>query len=290
MKNWERGGPPTAAAPRRRTPSAASPTSAPASTCARCCATPPPALMHSMIYFGFLVLLGVTTVLEIDHQLPEDLKFLHGRTYQAYSFVGDARRRRVPRRHRVGDRAPLRAAAVPHPHQDQARARRRSSARSSLIGAQRLRRRDVPHRPRSSEPELREVELHRLPAEPARRRLRRSTRCDDWHQGLWIGHVVAFIAFLAILPITMLRHMFTSPLNMYLQRPRPPEGRDEADAEPRPRPSSRRSAPRSSRTSRGSSCSTPTPARCAAAARACARPTPPASRSTRARSCSRSAR
>ena len=28
-------------------------------------------LMHSMIYFGFLVLLGVTTVLEIDHQLPE---------------------------------------------------------------------------------------------------------------------------------------------------------------------------------------------------------------------------
>ena len=43
----------------------------------------------------------------------------------------------------------------------------------------------------------------------------------------------AFIAFLAILPITMLRHMFTSPLNMYLQRQGPPEGRDEADAEPR---------------------------------------------------------
>ena len=46
-------------------------------------------LMHSMIYFGFLVLLGVTTVLEIDHQLPEDLKFLHGTTYKAYAFVGD---------------------------------------------------------------------------------------------------------------------------------------------------------------------------------------------------------
>ena len=42
-----------------------------------------------MIYFGFLVLLGVTTVLEIDHQLPEDLKFLHGRTYMAYAFIGD---------------------------------------------------------------------------------------------------------------------------------------------------------------------------------------------------------
>ena len=46
-------------------------------------------LMHSMIYFGFLVLLGVTTVLEVDHQLPESLKFLHGNTYKAYAFVGD---------------------------------------------------------------------------------------------------------------------------------------------------------------------------------------------------------
>ena len=46
-------------------------------------------LMHSMIYFGFMALLGVTTVLEIDHQLPESLKFLHGRTYQAYAFGAD---------------------------------------------------------------------------------------------------------------------------------------------------------------------------------------------------------
>lgn len=46
-------------------------------------------LMHSMMYFGFLVLLGVTTTLEIDHQLPESLKFLHGGVYQAYAFVGD---------------------------------------------------------------------------------------------------------------------------------------------------------------------------------------------------------
>ena len=46
--------------------------------------------MHSLIYFSFLILLAVTTVLEIDHQLPESAKFLHGTTYQAYSFVGDA--------------------------------------------------------------------------------------------------------------------------------------------------------------------------------------------------------
>ena len=46
-------------------------------------------LMHSMIYFGFLGLVAVTTVLEIDHQIPEDLKFLHGDVYRAYVAFGD---------------------------------------------------------------------------------------------------------------------------------------------------------------------------------------------------------
>ena len=46
-------------------------------------------LMHSMIYFGFLVLLASRPTLEIDHQLPEDLKFLHGDVYQRYALVGD---------------------------------------------------------------------------------------------------------------------------------------------------------------------------------------------------------
>ena len=45
--------------------------------------------MHALLYYGFLVLLAVTTTLEIDHQLPERLKFLHGGTYQGFSFVGD---------------------------------------------------------------------------------------------------------------------------------------------------------------------------------------------------------
>ncbi len=46
-------------------------------------------LMHSMIYFGFLGLLAVTTVLEIDHQMPEALKFLHGDVYRGYAAFGD---------------------------------------------------------------------------------------------------------------------------------------------------------------------------------------------------------
>ncbi|MCY4664893.1 MAG: hypothetical protein OXC00_09520 [Acidimicrobiaceae bacterium] len=47
-------------------------------------------VMHSLIYFSFLVLLGVTTTLEVDHQLPDGAKFLHGDVYRAYSAVGDA--------------------------------------------------------------------------------------------------------------------------------------------------------------------------------------------------------
>ena len=89
MKNWERGAP----AQRRTTAKNAKKRAGDfragvyMQTLLRDSAA---GLMHSMIYFGFLILLGVTTTLEVDHQLPEDLKFLHGRTYQAYAFVGDA--------------------------------------------------------------------------------------------------------------------------------------------------------------------------------------------------------
>src|SRR5262249_41443697 len=45
---------------------------------------PAAGVMHSFIYFGFLVLFAATVILEIDHQMPEDLKFLHGDVYKAY--------------------------------------------------------------------------------------------------------------------------------------------------------------------------------------------------------------
>ena len=47
---------------------------------------------------------------------------------------------------------------------------------------------------------------------------------STWHQWWWIGHVVSFVVFLAILPITMLRHVFTSPINMYLRDKDRPKG------------------------------------------------------------------
>ena len=67
--------------------------------------------MHSLIYFPFLILLAVTTVLEVNHQLPGEAQFLHGRTYMAYSFVGDAAGVLFLVGVGLGHRAPLRAEA-----------------------------------------------------------------------------------------------------------------------------------------------------------------------------------
>ena len=145
MKNWERG----KAAPTRRTT---------AKNAKRRFADyragvymktllrdPAAGLMHSMIYFGFLVLLGVTTVLEVDHQLPEGLKFLQGHTYSAYALIGDAAGAVFLGGVHLGAVPAVRPTALPHPDQVEARARRhpRHVLRHRRL---RLRRRDVPHR------------------------------------------------------------------------------------------------------------------------------------------------
>jgi len=182
-------------------------------------------LMHSMIYFGFLILLGVTTVLEVDHQLPESLKFLHGDVYRGYVFVGDFAglmftggvvwaivRRYVQRPYRI---------------------RIKSKPEHALIlgvllaigvsgfGAEMFRiaeniasGENVDHEKWSfvGWPLAQTVDHWSV------------SGLQTWHQGWWIAHVVTFIAFLAILPITMLRHIFTSPLNMYLRDRDRPKG------------------------------------------------------------------
>ena len=182
-------------------------------------------LMHSMIYFGFLVLLGVTTTLEIDHQLPESLKFLHGGVYQAYAFVGDFAglmftggvvwaivRRYVQRPYRIrikskpehaiilgvlfaigvsGYLAEMFRIAV-----SEIGGKDMSFEKWSFIGY----------------PLSQTVDGLSLSA------------AENWHQAMWVLHVLSFIAFLAILPITMLRHIFTSPLNMYLKDRERPKG------------------------------------------------------------------
>jgi Fe-S oxidoreductase/nitrate reductase gamma subunit len=182
---------------------------------------PAAGVMHSFIYFSFLVLLGVTTVLEINHQVPEGMKFLHGTTYQAYSLVGDVAgvfllvgvawaivRRYVIRPYRIrikskSDQAlglgTLLALAVT----------------GFLAEGWRIALEGTPSFERWSIVGYPIAQLVDGMSESA---------LSDLHQVWWGIHVVSFIVFLAILPVTMMRHMFTSPLNMYLRDRERPKG------------------------------------------------------------------
>ncbi len=51
-----------------------------------------------------------------------------------------------------------------------------------------------------------------------------NTHMLGWHQTFWILHALAFVTFLLVLPTTKLRHMFTSPVNMYLSDRDRPKG------------------------------------------------------------------
>ncbi len=182
-------------------------------------------LMHSLIYFGFLVLLGVTTVLEIDHQMPEDLKFLHGDVYRGYALVGDVAgvvftvgvmwailRRYVQRPYRIRIKTKPEHAVILGVL---------LAIGVSGFGAEMFRIAENQASGMNVDHEKWSVVGYPLA------QLVDGWSADSlqtWHQGWWIGHVLTFVAFLAILPITMLRHIFTSPLNMYLKDRDRPKG------------------------------------------------------------------
>ena len=182
-------------------------------------------LMHSLIYFGFLVLLGVTTVLEIDHQMPEDLKFLHGDVYRGYALVGDVAgvvftvgvmwailRRYVQRPYRIRIKTKPEHAVILGVL---------LAIGVSGFGAEMFRIAENQASGLNVDHEKWSVVGYPLA------QLVDGWSADSlqtWHQGWWIGHVLTFVAFLAILPITMLRHIFTSPLNMYLKDRDRPKG------------------------------------------------------------------
>jgi Fe-S oxidoreductase/nitrate reductase gamma subunit len=182
---------------------------------------PAAGVMHSMIYFGFLVLLGVTTVLEIDHQLPDSAKFLHGQTYQGYAFIGDlagavflggiiwaAVRRYVQRPYRIRIKTKPEHAVI--------------LATLGLIGVSGF----VAEMFRIAAVGTPEFEKWSFIGYPLARTLNGFDldTLSQWHQVIWVFHVLTFFAFLVILPVTMLRHMFTSPLNMYLRDRDRPKG------------------------------------------------------------------
>jgi Fe-S oxidoreductase/nitrate reductase gamma subunit len=180
---------------------------------------PAAGVMHSLIYFSFLILFAVTTILEINHQVPESWKFLHGDVYKAYSAVGDAAglallagvvwamvRRYVQRPYRIRIKSKPEHAVILTTFLILGVSGFMAEAyRIALVG-----------RP--------DFEKWSFVGYPLSQLVDGTGDLAGWHQIWWLAHVVCFFGFLLLLPVTMLRHMFTSPMNMYLRDRDRPKG------------------------------------------------------------------
>jgi Fe-S oxidoreductase/nitrate reductase gamma subunit len=182
---------------------------------------PAAGLMHSAIYFGFLGLFLATVILELNHQLPGSWQFLHGDTYKAYSAGSDLAgviflagivwaigRRYVQRPYRIRIKTKPEDAAILGTFGVLALTGFVTEAcRIAYVGR----------------PSFEKWSFIGYPLALIIKSWS-MTSLQDAHRWMWGVHVVSFLAFLVILPTTKLRHMFTSPMNMYLRDKERPKG------------------------------------------------------------------
>jgi Fe-S oxidoreductase/nitrate reductase gamma subunit len=175
-------------------------------------------VMHSMIYFSFIVLFLGTVTLEIDHLLPSNLKFLQGGFYLGYSAILDLAGliflgglalavfgRYILRPWRIRSKTKPQDALI--------------LGVLALIGITGL----LVEAARISLSGRPDFEVWSFVGYPLSF-LFDPVDAGDWHRFLWVSHSVLFAAFLVILPVTKLRHMFTSPANLYLSARDRPKG------------------------------------------------------------------
>lgn len=175
-------------------------------------------LMHSMVYFGFVVLFLGTVTLEIDHLMPADLKFLKGNFYLGYSLVLDLATLLylgglvMAIGIRYGLR-PWRLRSKTKPQDTLILAVLASIGVTGLLleGA----RISLAGRP--------DFEVWSFLGYPTSF-LFDPAGAADWHRFLWVTHVLTFVTFLVVLPLTKLRHMLTSPVNLFLSPHDRPKG------------------------------------------------------------------
>jgi Fe-S oxidoreductase len=182
---------------------------------------PAAGLMHSAIYFGFLWLFAATVVLEIDHQLPDNLKFLHGDIYEGYKFVANLAgvvfvagilwaigRRYLVRPYRIRIKTKPEDAVILGTFLVIGLTGFFTEAlRIALVGR----------------PGFEQWSFVGYLISSWFTGLSTGT-LSDLHQTLWIVHFASFVAFLVLLPTTKLRHMITSPMNMYMSDRDRPKG------------------------------------------------------------------
>jgi Fe-S oxidoreductase len=180
---------------------------------------PAAGVMHSLMYFSFIVLLAVTTVGEINLQLPVQAKFLHGQVYEAYAFVADAAGAVFV----VGVLWAILRRYVQRPY----RIRIKSKPEHAMIlgvmlaigltgfGTEMF---------RISDAGMPSFEKWSFIGYPLAKIVETTSWVGTGHRIFWIAHILTFVAFLILLPSTMLRHIFTSPINMYLRDRDRPKG------------------------------------------------------------------
>ncbi|MEA2058237.1 MAG: 4Fe-4S dicluster domain-containing protein, partial [Actinomycetota bacterium] len=175
-------------------------------------------IMHLMIYWGFVVLFLGTVTLEIDHLAPANLKFLHGWFYQGYSLVLDLAG--------IVFLAGLLFAAIRRYVRKPWKLRSKTRPEDgwilltlALIGlsgfAVEAARISLAGRP--------SFELWSFVGYPLSYVVPQAS-ASDVHQTMWIFHVIVFVVFLVMLPVTKLRHMMVTPVNLTLQPRERPKG------------------------------------------------------------------
>ncbi|MFP4073554.1 MAG: heterodisulfide reductase-related iron-sulfur binding cluster [Actinomycetota bacterium] len=179
---------------------------------------PKAGIMHSAIYFSFIVLFLGTVTLEIDHLMPANLKFLHGNFYLGYSAVLDLAG--------VVFLGGLALAVVGRYVVPSWRIRSKTKPQDALIigilaliGITGL----LVEAARISLVGRPGFEVWSFVGYPLSF-LFGAAEAADWHRFLWVSHAALFGMFLVVLPLTKLRHMFTSPANMYLSARDRPKG------------------------------------------------------------------
>jgi Fe-S oxidoreductase/nitrate reductase gamma subunit len=182
---------------------------------------PAAGIMHSLLYFGFVWLFIATVLLEANHQFPPDLKFLHGQVYEAYSLTADIAgiaflsgilwaigRRYLWPPYRIWTKTKPEDAVI--------------LGVFLLIGVtgflvEGLRIALV------GRPSFEKWSIVGWPLSAVFDSMSANT-LSRVHRAVWGVHFAGFLTFLILLPTTKLRHMFTSPMNMYLRDRARPKG------------------------------------------------------------------
>ena len=175
-------------------------------------------LMHSLIYIGFLGLFAGTVTLEIHHLMPPSLKFLQGTTYIVYSFT-------------------LELATIAYlTGLFWALARR-------LVGTEYRIKTKTTIDDYLTLSLLIFIGISGITTEAGRIALENFPDYEKWsfigyavgqflnlsnpelfHRISWVLHVVSFFVFLIAIPLSKLRHIFTSPINMFMSPKERPKG------------------------------------------------------------------